>query len=79
MLFAVCAVAACTVGPDFHPPAADVPAAWKDPSASTPGSLVTPHADPDPRWWRAFNDPTLDSLIDRAAAGNISFQQTIYR
>jgi NodT family efflux transporter outer membrane factor (OMF) lipoprotein len=79
VLFAALAVAACTVGPDFHPPAVDVPATWKDPSANTAGGSVTPHADPDPRWWRAFNDPTLDSLIDRAAAGNISFQQTIYR
>jgi outer membrane protein, multidrug efflux system len=72
------AVAGCTVGPDFHPPQAALPASWKDPAVRTTGGLVT-QADPDPRWWRTFNDPMLDSLIERAVAGNVSFQQTVYR
>jgi multidrug efflux system outer membrane protein len=78
-LSAALAVTGCTVGPDFHPPAADLPATWKDPSLHTADGSVTPLADPDPRWWRSFDDTTLDSLIERAVAGNLSFQQTVYR
>jgi multidrug efflux system outer membrane protein len=75
-VFVALAMAGCTVGPDFHPPAADVPATWKDPSVH---GAVMPAANPDPRWWHAFNDATLDSLIERATTGNLSFQQTVYR
>ncbi|HEV3105063.1 MAG TPA: efflux transporter outer membrane subunit, partial [Trinickia sp.] len=28
----------------------------------------------DPQWWRAFDDPYLDALIDRAIAGNIDIK-----
>ncbi len=38
-----------------------------------------PCRDPDPRWWRRFNDATLDSLIDRAAAGNLDLQSAVLR
>ncbi|KAB0649429.1 RND transporter, partial [Burkholderia territorii] len=73
---AVCmALAGCTVGPDFKPPQAEVPANWHDlqapaaasaasaPGAAAPSSPVT-SADPDPRWWRAFGDPLLDRLVE---------------
>jgi NodT family efflux transporter outer membrane factor (OMF) lipoprotein len=40
---------------------------------------VTDDADPDPRWWRTFNDPQLDALIDRAVAGNLNLQQMVLR
>ena len=82
---------ACSVGPDFTPPDAKTPANWQDlqrvqnppddmrfPHASAP-SLADTHADPDPRWWRQFNDATLDSLIDRAAAGNLDLQSAVLR
>ena len=29
-------------------------------------------AEVDPRWWRAYGDPVLDSLMERALAGNLS-------
>ncbi len=65
-------LAGCTVGPDFQPPRpGNLPAQWRDPAAQA--------TDPDPRWWRAFHDPVLDSLIDRAASGNVSLQQTVSR
>ena len=82
---------ACSVGPNFTPPDAKAPDNWHDlqrvqnppddmrfPHASAP-SLVNTSADPDPRWWRQFNDATLDSLIDRAAAGNLDLQGAVLR
>ena len=82
---------ACSVGPNFTPPDAKAPDNWHDlqrvqnppddmrfPHASVP-SLVDTNADPDPRWWRQFNDATLDSLIDRAATGNLDLQSAVLR
>jgi len=75
---AACALAACTVGPNFAPPKPPTPAAWNDPSASR-ADRVTPHSDPDPKWWSGFNDPVLDRLIAMAIAGNLDFQQVVLR
>jgi multidrug efflux system outer membrane protein len=90
MLFSMLA-GACSVGPDFTPPDAQAPDNWHDlqrvqnppddmrfPHASMP-SLVATNADPDPRWWRQFNDTTLDSLVDRAAAGNLDLKSAVLR
>jgi outer membrane protein, multidrug efflux system len=82
-------LAACAVGPDFHAPKADVPDQWRDPqrsaaiatgaSAANVASVPTLDTDPDPRWWRNFNDPTLDALIGRAARGNLDLQEAVLR
>jgi len=90
LLFSMLA-GACSVGPDFTPPDAQAPDNWHDlqrvqnppddmrfPHASMP-SLVATNADPDPRWWRQFNDTTLDSLVDRAAAGNLDLKSAVLR
>ncbi|RAS22315.1 efflux transporter outer membrane subunit [Paraburkholderia bryophila] len=87
-------LAACSVGPDFHAPDADVPAQWRDPqraaaaasaagatpaSAASVASVPTLDTDPDPRWWRNFNDPQLDTLIERAVRGNLDLQEAVLR
>jgi outer membrane protein TolC len=56
----------CTVGPDFHPPVADLPARWQ-------GSVAAPTR-PDAPWWRSFGDPLLDRLEDRARAANLDLR-----
>ncbi|SDR56604.1 efflux transporter, outer membrane factor (OMF) lipoprotein, NodT family [Paraburkholderia tuberum] len=50
-------------------------------SATRPNvaSVPTLDTDPDPRWWRSFNDQTLDALITRAALGNLDLQQAVLR
>ncbi|APX65771.1 efflux transporter outer membrane subunit [Sphingomonas sp. gentR] len=53
----------CTVGPDFHPPVADLPARWQ-------GS-VQASAPPNQDWWRGFGDPVLDRLEAQALAANL--------
>ncbi|MGA7780753.1 MAG: efflux transporter outer membrane subunit [Paraburkholderia sp.] len=89
LTLALC-LAACSVGPDFHAPHADVPPQWHDPqaAASAPqaassapavASVPTEDSDPDPRWWTSFADPTLDSLISRAANGNLDLQEAVLR
>lgn len=81
-------VAACTEGPDFHAPHADVPAQWDDPqqaasAASAASEAVasrpTEDSDPDPHWWHTFCEPTLDALIDRATQGNLDLQEAVLR
>ncbi len=83
--------AGCTVGPDYEAPEAHAPGSWRDlqRSAHTRDDKRAPHAgapsvadtrsDPDPRWWVAFNDATLNSLVDRAVAGNLSLQSAVLR
>ena len=68
---------ACTVGPDFKPPARPDTPAWRDVSARD--GAVSQATDPDPRWWRLFRDPVLTELIETAIAGNLDLQQAVLR
>lgn len=54
----------CTVGPDFAAPDLKLPGRWKQSSAS---EATTPAPD---TWWTLFRDSELNSLVDRALAGN---------
>lgn len=56
----------CAVGPDYHPSPPPVPAAW----ISTPSNGLTDVAGASADWWTSFNDPELDSLIQRAVRSN---------
>ncbi len=55
-------LSACAVGPNYRPPAASTPLAFREAGAS---GATTPD-----RWWEAYGDPTLVALIDRALAAN---------
>jgi NodT family efflux transporter outer membrane factor (OMF) lipoprotein len=64
---------ACTVGPDYRPPAVDVPARYG-------GSLSGQASNADfGQWWTAFGDPVLDALIERAKSGNLDVRQAAAR
>jgi len=70
----VAALAACTVGPDYHRPSIATPAAFAE-AIPTDRTAISP-ADADlSAWWTGFNDPRLSSLIARALAGNPSLEQ----
>ncbi len=61
-------MAACApVGPDYRPPAPVLPPAWIDSAATASPSS---HAVKLAHWWTLFNDPLLDSLIERAVAAS---------
>ncbi len=70
-------LAACTVGPDFHQPQTDNPAAWGG-EPSDVGS-VTYGGPVDERWWRSFDDPELTSLVSRLSRQNIDLASALER
>ncbi|HEV8607835.1 MAG TPA: efflux transporter outer membrane subunit [Tepidisphaeraceae bacterium] len=66
-------LAGCTVGPDYHAPATQIPDSFSnrgsgsagqssDDSTTRPVSLA--------QWWGAFEDPTLNALIEQAIKSN---------
>ena len=62
--------ACTTLGPDFDTPKADVAGEWidiKDP-------ILKSDSDDYSEWWRVFNDPILDSLINSAYQQNLTLQ-----
>lgn len=63
-LLGACALAGCTVGPNYRPPEAAVPAAFGEVQPAN-GAAVDPA-----RWWAAFGDAELTSLIERALKDN---------
>jgi NodT family efflux transporter outer membrane factor (OMF) lipoprotein len=66
---ALLALSACEVGPNFERPASPVAERW---IGEPPGSTAEPSAMAD--WWKVFNDPKLNSLIDTAYHNNLSLQ-----
>jgi len=62
--------AGCTVGPNYEKPDIPVPGAWKE---AQQGGLDSSSSDLA-RWWSAFDDPLLDSLVDRAIGSNLDLR-----
>lgn len=54
-------LAGCTVGPNYQAPTLAVPPTFAEPQPSVAGAAVDPA-----RWWTAFGDATLTSLVERA-------------
>jgi NodT family efflux transporter outer membrane factor (OMF) lipoprotein len=68
--------AACTtVGPDYAPPTAQVPAAWQEPPSAglTDGALDTA------LWWQRLDDPVLDDLVERAVTRGLDLRAALAR
>jgi len=62
-------LAACTVGPDFERPAPPPPAAGY---GATGGARATLGEGPAGEWWKAFQSPSLDALVEQALTRNHS-------
>jgi NodT family efflux transporter outer membrane factor (OMF) lipoprotein len=58
------------VGPDFVPPEAPVAQEWEE----SEGEVLTKESVEHSDWWKVFNDPVLDSLIQTAYEQNLSLQ-----
>ncbi|SPE28545.1 Outer membrane drug efflux lipoprotein [Burkholderiales bacterium] len=68
---------ACTLGPDYHKPAIEVPPAWK---TEEPWRVGTPDdAARRGAWWEVFADPGLDGLQMQAIAHNPSLDMAVER
>jgi NodT family efflux transporter outer membrane factor (OMF) lipoprotein len=65
----------CLVGPDYHRPAAPVPARYKE----LPGWTAAAPADSAPKgdWWTDFHDPLLDQLEPMVAVSNQTVRQSL--
>jgi outer membrane protein TolC len=61
-LLATSLLTGCTVGPDYHKPDVALTAAYHAPTAIAPAEA---------QWWKRFNDPVLDALVDQALAQNM--------
>ena len=75
-LAALLAAGCAAVGPDYEPPRAEVPAAWREPPgngglAAAPAELAA--------WWTHFGDPVLDRLVERAARENLDLRTALAR
>ncbi len=70
---AVLVLFGCGVGPRYHRPALDIPAAFTTAGAGQPAPR------PPTDWWRGFGAPELDRLIDRAAANSPDVQAAAAR
>lgn len=72
LLAVVVALAGCSVAmPKLEPP---IPAQWQHAQAAqaaTPSDLRS--------WWRAFDDPALNALVDDALAHNLEVAQAVER
>jgi len=60
-------LAACRVGPNYHAPVP--PKGAEAPLRSVDPAVESPEAPPD-AWWRLYNDPRLDGLVEEALKAN---------
>lgn len=72
------AVSACSLAPDYHPPAIAVPAAYKELPAGWQAAQTSVAPLP-PAWWIAFGDPVLSDLEGRIEAANPSLAAAVAR
>jgi multidrug efflux system outer membrane protein len=63
----------CEVGPDYKPPKITVASSYGDSATTQPTSINSSRVTVA-RWWRTFNDPELNSLIERAMAANLDLR-----
>src|ERR1700761_8673104 len=67
-------LAACAVGPHYKAPSPEpVALAQLDPHLTAAAQPLSGG------WWRAFGDPELDSLVDRALASNLDVKIAVDR
>jgi outer membrane protein, multidrug efflux system len=67
------AMSACQLGPAYHAPQTRPPEHW---ATEVPSALASW---PPPEWWKAFNVPELDELMERARRDNPDIAAAVYR
>ena len=71
------ALAACSAGPDYAPPA--TPSAAEGSFIRADSPAVQPLAPVKGDWWRLYNDPILDGLVRDALAHNTDVRAAVAR
>lgn len=64
----------CSTGPDYHRPALNTPAGYK---SATAAEAAQPGLGQE--WWRLFNDPELNALVEEALEANQSLKAAMAR
>lgn len=73
-------LAACTVGPNYHTPAATLPSSFAPLTPTTrPLAAATTRPVDLTRWWQSLDDVELNSLVERAVANNLDLQIALTR
>jgi outer membrane protein, multidrug efflux system len=62
--------AGCSVGPNYEKPDLSVPAAWTEAQQKGVDTRSVDLA----KWWSEFNDPLLNSLVERAVRSNLDLR-----
>lgn len=79
-LLAAMVLAGCaSVPPSAVTQAGPAPAQFKESGGARWTTAVPAEAQPRGEWWKAFADPVLDRLVDRATAGNTGIQEAATR
>jgi multidrug efflux system outer membrane protein len=65
-------LSACAVGPDYKRPEVESPGDWR---IEYPKAAEVANTE----WWRGFDDPALDELIDEALRGNLDIRAAAAR
>jgi NodT family efflux transporter outer membrane factor (OMF) lipoprotein len=73
--FFVFLLAGCAVGPNYKRPQVSVPQRWT--VAPARGTSTKPPAQDE--WWAAFQDPELNSLVERAVGRNLDLKLALER
>src|SRR5258708_2638488 len=68
-------LAGCAVGPNYKRPQVAVPRQWT--VAAARGTAATPIEKDD--WWSSFQDPELNSLVERSAKQNLDLKVALVR
>ncbi|MBS0655601.1 MAG: efflux transporter outer membrane subunit [Verrucomicrobia bacterium] len=61
----------CRVGPDYEPPVSKVALEF---SEDVPEKTFVPQDEDLVQWWKRFDDPFLNSLLEEAVAGNFDYK-----
>lgn len=62
-LIMITTLTGCMIGPDYHRPLVDIPPSFQYEDADAKDTL-------NMEWWKQFQDPVLEELIDEALANN---------
>ena len=65
-------LAGCAVGPDYRRPTVALPSSYPqaDPATTGQGTVSA-------EWWKLYNDPTLNGLVDATLKNNVDMRKAI--
>ena len=70
------ALTGCMVGPDYHRPDTKLPDSFSAQAAMQTDGELALNLD---KWWESFQDPVLNSLMDKAFADNLDIARAVAR